>query len=167
MGASRGVEVAGEDASAPLVFLLRRRLFTQSLRSETIAVANAGRLRKLRDMSNVQSRLGKDIEISGTLKFKGELLFEGKFRGTLVEGSSLVIAEGAEVHAKSIVVENLTSSGLVDGDAAVSQRCQLKSTAHLQGSLKTFRLAMEDGATFAGALEISKPANIGSAEPVK
>jgi cytoskeletal protein CcmA (bactofilin family) len=130
-----------------------------------LRLPNAGPLRKLRDMTTVQSRLGKDIEISGTLKFKGELLFEGKFRGTLVEGSSLVIAEGAEVHAKSIVVENLTSSGLVDGDATVSQRCQLKSSAHLQGSLKTFRLAMEDGATFAGALEISKPANISKAEP--
>ena len=78
-----------------------------------------------------------------------------------------MIAEGAEVHAKSIVVENLTSSGLVDGEASVSQRCHLKSSAHLQGSLKTFRLAMEDGATFAGALEISKPANIGAATPAK
>jgi cytoskeletal protein CcmA (bactofilin family) len=111
-------------------------------------------------MSMTTSRLGKDIEITGTLKFKGELLFDGKFRGNLVEGSSLVIGEGAEVRAKSIVVENLTSSGLVDGDAAVSQRCLLRETAHLQGSLKTFRLAMEDGATFAGGLEISKPANV-------
>ena len=111
-------------------------------------------------MSTTQSRLGKDIEITGTMKFKGELLFEGKFRGNLVEGSALVVGEGAEVRAKSIVLDNLTSSGLVDGDATVSQRCHLKETAHLQGSLKTFRLAMDDGATFAGALEISKPANV-------
>ena len=111
-------------------------------------------------MSTTQSRLGKDIEITGTLKFKGELFFEGKFKGNLVEGSALVVGEGAELHAKSIVLDNLTSSGLVDGDATVSQRCHLKETAHLQGSLKTFRLAMDDGATFAGALEISKPANV-------
>lgn len=114
-------------------------------------------------MSTTSSRLGKDIEITGTLRFKGELLFDGKFKGSVVEGSSLVIGDGAEIHSKSIVVDNLTSSGLVDGDAKVSQRCHLKETAHLQGSLKTFRLAMEDGATFAGALEISKPANLGAA----
>jgi cytoskeletal protein CcmA (bactofilin family) len=118
-------------------------------------------------MSMTSSRVGRDIEITGTLKFKGELLFDGKFNGSTLEGSSLVIAEGAEVHAKSIVVDNLTSSGLVDGDAKVAQRCHLKETAHLQGSLKTFRLAMEDGATFAGALEISKPANVSAVESGK
>jgi cytoskeletal protein CcmA (bactofilin family) len=118
-------------------------------------------------MSTIQSRLSKDIEITGIMKFQGELIFDGKFTGDLVQGSSLVIGEGAEVRAKSIVVDNLTSSGLVDGDAKVSQRCYLKATAHLQGSLKTFRLAMDDGATFAGALEISKPANIGTGKPAK
>jgi cytoskeletal protein CcmA (bactofilin family) len=119
-------------------------------------------------MSNIQSRLSKDIEVTGTMKFQGELIFEGKFHGDLVQGSSLVIAESAEVHAKTIIVDNLTSSGLVDGDAKVAQRCYLKATAHLQGSLKTFRLAMDDGATFAGALEISKPANIATgAAPAK
>ena len=118
-------------------------------------------------MSTNQSRLSKDIEITGILKFHGELIFEGKFKGELVQGSSLVIGEGAEVRAKSIIVDNLTSSGLVDGDATVSQRCHLKETAHLQGSLKTFRLAMDDGATFAGALEISKPANIVAPKPAK
>lgn len=118
-------------------------------------------------MNTTQSRLGKDIEITGTLKFKGELFFDGKFKGNIVEGSALVIGEGAEVRSKSIVLDNLTSSGLVDGDATVSQRCHLKETAHLQGSLKTFRLAMDDGATFAGALEISKPANVIAKEPAK
>jgi cytoskeletal protein CcmA (bactofilin family) len=118
-------------------------------------------------MSTIQSRLSKDIEVTGSLKFQGELVFEGKFSGDLVQGSALVIAEGAEVRAKTIIVDNLTSSGLVDGDAQVSQRCYLKATAHLQGSLKTFRLAMDDGATFAGALEISKPANIGTPKPGK
>ncbi len=118
-------------------------------------------------MSNIQSRLSKDIEVTGTLKFQGELIFEGKFNGDLLQGSTLVIAEGAEVRAKTIIVDNLTSAGLVDGAAQVAQRCHLQATAHLQGSLKTFRLAMDDGATFAGALEISKPANFAPAKPAK
>lgn len=111
-------------------------------------------------MSQIQSRIGSDIQITGTMKFRGELIFEGKFTGDSVEGSALIVGENAEIHAKTIVVDNLTSAGLVEGDAQVAQRCFLKATAHLQGSLKTFRLAMEDGATFKGGLEISKPPNV-------
>ena len=113
-------------------------------------------------MASPRSELSKDIEITGILKFQGELIFEGKFHGDLIQGNSLIVGQYAEVRAKSIVVENLTSAGLVEGDAKVSARCHLKETAHLQGSLKTFRLAMDDGATFTGGLEISKPANIGT-----
>ena len=113
-------------------------------------------------MATPRSELSRDIEVTGTMKFQGELIFEGKFHGDLIQGNSLIVGEHAEVHAKSIIVDNLTSAGLVEGDAKVGTRCHLKETAHLQGSLKTFRLAMDDGATFTGGLEISKPANIGT-----
>ena len=106
------------------------------------------------------SRVTRDVEITGSLKFKGELLFEGKFKGQTIEGDDLVVGEHAEVHAKTILLDNLTSSGLVDGEAEVCERCYLKATAHFQGSVNTFRLAMDDGATFSGGLVISKPANI-------
>jgi cytoskeletal protein CcmA (bactofilin family) len=106
------------------------------------------------------SKITSNVEITGTMKFKGELLFEGKFNGDRIEGNDLVMGEHAEVRAKNLVLDNLTTAGLVEGDADVSARCYLKATAHLQGSLKTFRLAMDDGATFSGGLVISKPANI-------
>lgn len=145
------IATSRQDAIGRLV----QKLFGQESNCSTVC----GLLKLLR-MSKSQSRLSKDIEITGTMKFQGELVFEGKFHGELVQGSALFIGEGAEVHSKAIIVDNLTSAGLVDGEAQVAQRCHLQETAHLQGSLKTFRLAMEDGATFAGALEISKPANI-------
>ena len=106
------------------------------------------------------NRVSEGTEITGSLKFKGELVFEGKFKGDLIEGSHLVVGEHAEVHARTILLENLTNAGLVDGKAEVYERCYLKATAHFQGSLNTFRLAMDDGATFSGGLTISKPANI-------
>ena len=106
------------------------------------------------------NRVSEGTEITGSIKFKGELIFEGKFKGDLIEGSHLIVGEHAEVHARTILLENLTSSALVDGRAEVYERCYLKATAHFQGSLNTFRLAMDDGATFSGGLTISKPANI-------
>ena len=106
------------------------------------------------------SRVSRDTEITGSLKFKGELLFEGRFKGSSIEGNNLIVGEHAEIHARTILLDNLTTAGLVDGVAEVHERCYLKATAHFQGSLNTFRLAMDDGATFSGGLVISKPANI-------
>jgi cytoskeletal protein CcmA (bactofilin family) len=106
------------------------------------------------------NRVAQDVEITGSIKFQGELLIEGKFTGELIEGDSLILGERAEVRAKMVRVNNFTSAGLIDGAVEVTERSALKGTAHLQGSLKTFRLAMDDGATFAGGLVISKPANV-------
>lgn len=106
------------------------------------------------------SRIGNDVQITGEMKFRGELSFDGMFKGTEIEGNNLVVGEHAEVHAQTIIVDNLTSAALVEGNAEVAQKCFLQPTAHFQGDLKTFRLAMGDGATFSGRLVISKPPNI-------
>ena len=102
------------------------------------------------------SKVSKDMEITGSVKFAGELHFEGRFHGDLIQGDTLVVAQDAEVKSK-IVVENLTASGSVDGEVSVANRCHLKPTAHLKGNLKAGRLVMEDGAQFEGGLEMSKP----------
>ena len=91
------------------------------------------------------------------MKFKGELLFEGKFNGESIEGDDLVIGEQAEIRAATVKVVNFTSSGLVEGNVEVSEKAALKGAAHIEGNLSTFRLAMDDGASFSGGLSVRKP----------
>ena len=112
-------------------------------------------------MTPPTSVVAREVEITGTMKFKGELLFEGKFTGDAIDGDNLVIGERAEIRAAIVRVKNFTSAGLVEGNVEVSERSMLKGTAHIQGNLSTFRLAMDDGASFSGGLSISKPANLG------
>ena len=106
-------------------------------------------------METTSSRVLADVEITGSLKFTGGLLFEGKFHNGLIEGDRLVVSEGAQIHG-DIVVNDLTSLGRIDGDVAVLERCQLQPSAELHGKLKTARLAMEEGATFCGDIRISQ-----------
>ena len=68
-------------------------------------------------MATPRSELSKDIEVTGTMKFQGELIFEGKFNGDLIQGNSLVVGEHAEVHAKSIIVDNLSMATPGRGNA--------------------------------------------------
>jgi len=52
---------------------------------------------------------------------------------------------GAEIKVKSITVY-----GKLQGNITVGERCELKSTATMQGDLKAPRLVIEEGATFIG-----------------
>ena len=96
------------------------------------------------------------MELTGTLKFSGGMLFEGKFSGGRIEGDTLVVALGARVEA-NIIAADITLFGRVDGDLEATGRCQLRSSAELYGNLKTPRVAMDEGATFTGSMQISKP----------
>ena len=96
------------------------------------------------------------MELSGSLKFSGGLLFEGSFNGGRIEGDTLVVAAGARVEA-TIVAADVTLFGRVDGDVEVTGRCQLRPSAELYGNLKTPRVAMDEGATFTGSMQIVKP----------
>jgi cytoskeletal protein CcmA (bactofilin family) len=107
-----------------------------------------------------KSRLLSDVEIDGTIKFQGELIFDGKFKGEVIEGTALTLGESSVVEA-DIRTDHLTISGIVRGDVTVGEKCYLKPTAHLEGDLKTARLVMDDGATFIGSSQISpKPSNV-------
>ncbi len=111
-------------------------------------------------MTPPTSVVAREVEITGTMKFKGDLLFEGKFTGEAIDGDSLMIGEHAQIRATVVRVKNFTSAGLVEANVEVSERSSLKATAHIQGNLTTFRLAMDDGASFSGGLTIAKPANV-------
>jgi cytoskeletal protein CcmA (bactofilin family) len=77
-----------------------------------------------------KSVLSQDVEITGSLTFKGELSFDGTIKGGHISGS-------------------------VKGNATVSQRCHLRASARLNGDLNTSRLIMEEGATFIGMSNIT------------
>jgi len=96
-----------------------------------------------------KSVLAQDVEITGSLTFKGELSFDGTIKGGHISGSVLNVGEHATVEGK------VTISGAVKGNATVAQRCHLRASARLNGDLNTSRLIMEEGATFIGMSNIT------------
>jgi cytoskeletal protein CcmA (bactofilin family) len=100
------------------------------------------------------SVLSQDVEITGSLTFKGELSFDGAIKGGHITGSVLNLGENAVVEG-NITADEVTISGAVKGNATVSQRCHLRASARLNGDLNTARLIMEEGATFIGMSNIT------------
>lgn len=100
------------------------------------------------------SALSEDVQIDGSITFKGQLTFGGSLKNGTIKGEELVIAPKAHVEGR-IETASLTLHGAVTGDVSVSGKCSLTNAAKLIGSLTTNRLVMDDGATFIGQAEIT------------
>jgi cytoskeletal protein CcmA (bactofilin family) len=105
-------------------------------------------------MDNNKSSIMSDVEITGSVKFKGELSFDGQLKDGNIEGGSLIAGERSKIQG-NIQTESLQLRGAVTGDVLVATRCELKGSANLVGSLITNRLVMDEGASLIGDVQIT------------
>lgn len=104
--------------------------------------------------NDTPSTLLEDVEINGSIKFKGGLTFDGTLKSGEIKGEDLVVGPKARIEG-NLESEALTLHGAVTGDVLVTGKCHLTAGAKLIGSLTTNRLGMDDGATFIGQAEIT------------
>lgn len=107
--------------------------------------------------------LSNDIEITGTIKFANELIFDGKLEGDIHSSGTLTVGENADIHG-NIKTKSVIVLGKVQGNISVEERAELKSRAVLQGDLKATRLVVEEGATFVGKSEVT-PTKVAMKQP--
>jgi cytoskeletal protein CcmA (bactofilin family) len=105
------------------------------------------------EMNSSKHTILSDVEITGTLRFKGELTFDGKLSKGSVEGESLIVGKNASIKG-NIRVARLNLLGEVAGDVAVSEKCEIGATADFTGTLTTVKLAMAEGASVNGQVQI-------------
>ena len=108
-------------------------------------------------ISDNKSNLLNDVEIVGSIVFKGELAFDGQLKNGDIKGGKLTVGPKARIEG-NVETETLTLHGAVKGDVMVTGKCDLKGSANLVGSLTTNRLAMDEGATLIGQAEITPEA---------
>lgn len=104
--------------------------------------------------SSTKNILANDVEISGTLKFENELIFDGKLDGEIISEGVLTLGKNAMVKGE-IKTKAVTLHGTVNGNITVTERCELKASSQLNGDLKAVRIVIEEGATFIGKSEVT------------
>ena len=113
--------------------------------------------------STSKNILTSDVELTGTLKFDSEMIFDGKLDGEIISEGVLTLGKNAvikgDVRTKTVIIH-----GTVNGNVTVQERCELKSNAELLGDLKAMRIIIEEGATFIGHSEVTpaKTSGLGS-----
>ncbi|MGA9569338.1 MAG: polymer-forming cytoskeletal protein [Candidatus Acidiferrales bacterium] len=127
--------------------------------------------------ADVTSAINSVSTISAGLKIRGEisgdchLIIEGETHGKihLANGRVTVAPSGrvtADIAAPEIVIE-----GNVQGNLQARDNVRMGSASHVQGSVLSPRIRIEDGASFRGKVEMTKPghsgASSGNAKPAE
>lgn len=93
------------------------------------------------------------MELEGTLKAKGGVRIDGRFRGQIDSESVVHIGEKAEVHA-DIKARVLFSSGRIQGNIIAVDQVALSLPGSVEGSISTRDLSVEKGVFLKGSCRI-------------
>src|ERR1019366_7170905 len=98
--------------------------------------------------------LAADVEIKGTLKFSGELTFEGKLEGEIQSDGVLNLGDSAVVNG-NISAQSVVVRGKVNGNIVAKEKIEIKAKTEMFGDIRASKLAIEEGVTFVGKTEVN------------
>lgn len=109
----------------------------------------------------------KDTEFRGDLSFKGSFRIDGRFKGTVVSDSMLVIGEQGVVEA-DIRVGYLVINGEIRGTIKADDKVEIHSRGRVFGTIITPKLIVEEGAVLEAKCQTGEiPAVLPAAPPAK
>jgi len=103
--------------------------------------------------------LGKGTEFKGMITYNGTIRIDGHVEGEIVTEGTLVVGEGAVIHAE-ISAGTVINGGKITGNVTALEKIQLLPTAVVEGSIKTPVLIIEEGVRFNGNCQMSGAATV-------
>ena len=92
-------------------------------------------------VGNSKNVLGSDVEIKGTLKFTGELTFEGKLEGEIHSDGILNLGDTAVING-NIDAQSVVVRGKINGNITAKEKVDIKTKAELFGDVRAAKLAI-------------------------
>jgi len=102
--------------------------------------------------------VGKDTIITGTLDIKGALRVDGTVKGKIICSDCVTL--GATGHVEADIEANTAIvAGHMVGNIQTSEKIELQAKCEMDGDIQTKSLVIEQGAVFCGACNMkdSKP----------
>jgi cytoskeletal protein CcmA (bactofilin family) len=102
------------------------------------------------------SRISSGIRINGEISGNDDLYIDGQAEGHFrFPQSKVAVGPNGKVQA-NIEAREIVIEGTVKGDLTASEGVQLGGSSHVQGSLSTPRIAINDGARLRGKVEMTR-----------
>jgi cytoskeletal protein CcmA (bactofilin family) len=109
--------------------------------------------------------IGKDTVITGTLDVKGALRVDGAVKGKIISSDCVTVGATGVVEAE-IEADTAIIAGRMVGNVVTIEKIELQAKCEMEGDLKTKSLVIEQGAMFCGACNMKdQQSNLGFLAP--
>ncbi len=102
----------------------------------------------------VSGFLDSQTEVIGDINFKDSFRIDGKFKGKIKQGSTLIIGESGDIDA-DIEVENISINGKLKGTIVAEEKIEIFANGTVTGKLVTAKLIIKEGAFFQGTCQMN------------
>ncbi len=102
------------------------------------------------DATEITALLGRGTRFEGKLHFEGRVRIDGYFKGEIRSDDTLVIGDGAEVHAAIDVATVIVRGGVVHGNIRAKAALEIHAPAKLVGDIHSPSLFIDRGVEFQG-----------------
>lgn len=101
--------------------------------------------------TEITALLGRGTRFEGKLFFEGRVRVDGIFKGEIKSDDTLIIGDGAEVHAEIDVATVIIRGGVVHGNVRASTSIEIHAPGKLVGNINSPSLYIERGVEFQGS----------------
>src|SRR5690606_24220127 len=98
--------------------------------------------------------IGPSVKIEGDLKGVGNVIVEGFLTGNLSTDKDVTVGDKAEIKA-NINAQNASIAGTINGSVTINEHLSLKSSALINGDIKTKSISVERGARINGQITMT------------
>src|SRR5215468_13619 len=100
--------------------------------------------------TEITALLGRGTNFEGKLHFEGRVRIDGAFKGEIRSDDTLIVGDGAEVHAEIAVATVIVRGGIVNGNIKAKNAIEIHAPARVVGNLHSPSLFIDRGVEFQG-----------------
>src|ERR1700734_233928 len=101
--------------------------------------------------TEITALLGHGTQFEGKLHFEGRVRIDGSFKGEIRSDDTLIIGDGAEVHAEIDVATVIVRGGVVPGNIRAKTSIEVHAPGKLVGNIHSPSVFIDRGVEFQGS----------------
>ncbi len=101
--------------------------------------------------TEITALLGRGTQFEGKLHFEGRVRIDGMFKGEIYSDDTLIVGDGAEVHAEIDVATVIVRGGIVHGNVRAKTAIEIHAPGKLHGNIHSPSVFIDRGVEFEGS----------------